>query len=233
VQIPEPVVPPCDTWGTMEKLRKEREVVGIYISGHPLDDFRIEMDTFCNGVISMFHNLEAIVNREIAFAGVVSEVQHRVSKNGKGWAAFFVEDYNDSYEFRIFGEEYLKMRHFLVPNNFVFFKVFVREGWTNKDTGKKGDPRLQFNSMMQLQDVMETYAKKITLHLKLEDLKQEQVLNLKEIVTTHQGELPLYVAVHGSGEQLRLKMPSRKLKVTINNEFIKALQEAEVVYKLN
>ncbi|MBL7472353.1 DNA polymerase III subunit alpha [Robertkochia sediminum] len=233
VQIPEPVVPPCDTWGTMEKLRKEREVVGIYISGHPLDDFKIEMETFSNGNISMFQNLEAIVNREIAFAGVVSEVQHRVSKNGKGWAAFFVEDYNDSYEFRIFGEEYLKMRHFLVPNNFVFFKVFVKEGWTNKDTGKKGDPRLQFNSMMQLQDVMETYAKKITLHLKLEDLKQEQVLSLKEIVATHQGELPLYVAVHGIGDQITMKMPSRKMKVNINNEFLQALQEAEVVYKLN
>ena len=233
VQIPEPVVPPCDTWGTMEKLRQEKEVVGIYISGHPLDDFKIELKTFCNGQISMFHDLHSIVNREIAFGGVISEVQHKVSKNGKGWAAFFVEDYNDSYEFRIFGEEYLKMRHFLVPNSFVFFKVFVREGWTNKDTGKKGDPRLQFNSMMQLQDVMESYAKKITLHLKLEDLKEEQVLALKEVVTEHSGELPLYVTVHGMEDNVKIKMPSRKQKVSITAALLKALDDSEVVYKLN
>ncbi|WP_224488711.1 DNA polymerase III subunit alpha [Robertkochia flava] len=233
VQIPEPVVPPCDTWGTMEKLRKEKEVVGIYISGHPLDDFKTELETFCNGHIGMFHDLHSIVNREIAFAGVVSDVQHKVSKNGKGWAAFMVEDYNDSYEFRIFGEDYLKLRHFLVPNSFVFFKVFVREGWTNKDTGKKGDPRLQFNSMMQLQDVMETFAKKITLHLKLEDLKEEQVVALKDIVTLHKGDKPLYVTVHGIEDNMQIKMPSRKQKVEISTEFLQELKQAEVLYKLN
>ena len=157
----------------------------------------------------------------------------KTSKNGKGWAAFFVEDYNDSYEFRIFGEDYLKLRHFLVANSFVFFKVFVKEGWANKDTGKKGEPRLQFNSMMQLQDVMETYAKKITLHLKLEDLKQEQVMALKDIVTLHKGEKPLYVTVHGIEDNLKINMPSRKQKVAISSEFLQELQQADVVYKLN
>lgn len=93
------------------------------------------------------------------FGGVVTDVQHRVSKQGKGWALFTIEDYTDSYEFRIFGEEYLKFRHFLLQNNFVFVKTFVREGWVNKDTGKKSDPRLQFNSFQLLHDVWSSMPK--------------------------------------------------------------------------
>ena len=128
VQIPEPVVPPCEEWGTMEKLRREKEVVGIYISGHPLDDFKTEIDAFCNAPVSAFNHMEDYVNRELAVTGVITDVQHRVSKNGKGWALFTMEDYTDSYEFRIFGEEYLKYRHFLMINSFAYIKVYVREG---------------------------------------------------------------------------------------------------------
>ncbi|CAN0365330.1 unnamed protein product, partial [Ectocarpus sp. 4 AP-2014] len=155
VQIAEPLVPPCEEWGTMEKLKREKEVVGIYISGHPLDDFKIEMSNFSTGNVSMFHDLNQSLNREITFGAVVSDVQHRISKSNKGWASFTVEDYTDSFEFRIFGEEYLKYRHFLVPNSFLFIKAFIREGWVNRDTGKKGDPRIQFNGFELLHDVMD------------------------------------------------------------------------------
>src|SRR5690606_14940445 len=149
VQIPEPIVPPCEDWGTMEKLRREKEVVGIYISGHPLDDFKKEITAFCNTSVSAFTNLDDYVNRELSVAGVITDVQHRVYKNGKGWALFTLEDYTDSHEFRIFGEEYLKFRHFLMVNSFVYIKAFVREGWVNRETGKKGEPRLQFNDFKQ------------------------------------------------------------------------------------
>src|SRR5699024_4570400 len=129
VTIPEPEVPPCEEWPTMKKLKQEREVVGIYISGHPLDDFKTEMKHFCKGKLSQLRDQEKYINRELAIGGIISDVQHLVSKNGKGWAIFTVEDYTDSYDFKIFGEEYLKYRHFLVPNNFVFLKVFIKEGW--------------------------------------------------------------------------------------------------------
>ena len=125
IQFPEPEIPPCKTWGTMEKLAREREVVGIYISGHPLDDFKIEMENFCNGTVSSFINLEQLINKEITFGGVITDVEHRVSRQGKGWASFTIEDYTNNYEFKIFGEEYLKFRHFLMLNNFVYVRSVV------------------------------------------------------------------------------------------------------------
>ncbi|MGS2763475.1 DNA polymerase III subunit alpha [Sinomicrobium sp. M5D2P9] len=233
VQIPEPVVPPCEEWGTMEKLRREKEVVGIYISGHPLDDFKTEMRYFCNGSLGLLNELENYTNRELSLAGIIADVQHRTSKNGKGWGIFIVEDYTDSYEFKIFGEEYLKFRHFLMVNSFIYMKVFIREGWVNRDTGQRGDPRLQFNSMQLLQDVMEAYARKLTIHLNIEDLEDSKIRVLRDIIQEHKGDHALSFTVYKMDEKLKLYMPSRKKKVRISNELLTELSKSDLVYKLN
>ncbi len=233
VQIAEPQVPPCEEWGTMEKLAREKEVVGIYISGHPLDDFKIEMNTFCNASLASFKNLETFLNRELTFGGVVTDVQHRVSKQGKGWALFTVEDYNDSFEFRIFGEEYLKFRHFLMKNNFVFVKTLIREGWINKETGKKSEPRLQFNSFQLLHDVMENYAKKLSIQIDIDDLKAEKIIQLKELLQMHPGSQALNFVVYDNKEQLKLNMPSRKQKVKVSQELLNELLLQDMKFKLN
>ncbi|MBU2927822.1 DNA polymerase III subunit alpha [Winogradskyella psychrotolerans] len=233
VQIAEPIVPPCEDWGTMEKLSREREVVGIYISGHPLDDFSIEMKTFCNGVVAHFNDLEAIVNKEVTFGGVVTDVQHRVSKQGKGWAIFTIEDYTDSHEFRIFGEDYLKFRHFFVINSFVYVRAFVREGWVNRDTGKKGDPRIQFNSFQLLHDVMDTYAKKLSIQLNIRDLEKDKISVLYDLIKFHEGTQTLNFVVYDNAEKIKVQMPSRKNKVKISQELLNGLKANDVMYKLN
>jgi len=233
VQIPEPEVPPSETWGTMEKLRREKEVVGIYISGHPLDDFKAEIGAFCNTNIAAFHNLEEQVNRELSFAGVITDVQHRTSKNGKGWAIFTMEDYTDSLEFKIFGEEYLKFRHFLMINSFAFIKVYIKEGWVNRDTGKKGDPRLQYNNFMLLQEVMETFAKKLTIKLNIDELKEEDVHELKHTLVSHKGNHSLKFIVYEMEEEIKVTLSSRKQKVRISSELLATLEDNEVHYKLN
>ncbi|MEW7277751.1 DNA polymerase III subunit alpha [Aquimarina sp. 2201CG1-2-11] len=233
VQIPEPIVPPCEEWGTMEKLAREKEVVGIYLSGHPLDDFKYEMKYFCNGTLLNFADLESNVNREISFGGVITNVEHRTSKNGKGWATFTMEDYNTAHEFRVFGEEYLKHRPFLVKSTFVYTKAFIKEGWVNRDTGKKGDPRIQFNSFQLLHDVMETYARKLTIQLDINELSDSRIDGLKELLTVHTGNHTLNFVIYEMAEKLKLHMPSRKQKVNISQELLMALENDSIYYKLN
>jgi DNA polymerase-3 subunit alpha len=233
VQIAEPQVPPCESWGTMEKLAREKEVVGIYISGHPLDDFRVEMNTFCNASIAMFKDLESCINKELCFGGVVTNIEHRVSKNGKGWATFTIEDYTDSFDFRIFGEEYLKFRHFLLQNSFVFVRVYVRDGWINRDTQKKGEPRLQYNSFQLLHDVMDSYAKKLSIQLNIKDIESDKITNLHDLVRMHPGNQALHFVVYDHDESLKLHMPSRKKKVKISQELLQELENQEIYYKLN
>jgi len=233
VQIPEPEVPPCEEWGTMEKLRREKEVVGVYISGHPLDDFKTEMQTFCNATVAHFSQMETFVNRELTFGGVITDVQHRVSKNGKGWAMFSVEDFTDTFEFRMFGEEYLKHRHFLIPNSFVHAKVFIKDGFTNRETGRKSDPRTQFNSIELLQEVMEKHAKKLTINIDINELAEDRVEEIKNILELHKGDGKLHFQVFEPTEKLYVRMPSKRQKVNICQELLDALEVSSVHYKLN
>ena len=188
VQIAEPIVPPCEDWSTMEKLAKEKEVVGIYISGHPLDDYKFEMKYFCNAKLEALKNMELYVGKNLAFGGIITNVQHRVAKNGKGWGTFMLEGYDESYEFKIFGEEYLKFRHFFIQNNFTFMKILIKEGWVNQDTGKKTDPRMQFVEVKQLQDVLATFARKLILLLNINDLQAEFIHKLSRLFQENKGE---------------------------------------------
>ncbi|MBF6607628.1 MAG: DNA polymerase III subunit alpha, partial [Flavobacterium sp.] len=188
VQIPEPEVPPCEDWSTMEKLAREKEVVGIYISGHPLDDYKFEMQYFCNSRLEALKNLEQHVNKNLTVGGIITNVQHRTAKNGKGWASFTLEGYDESYDFRIFGEEYLKFRHFLIQNNFTFMKILVREGWADKETGKKGEPRLQFMLIQYLQDVLTSFAKKLIIHLNISDLQTDLIHRLNDVFHSNKGD---------------------------------------------
>ena len=188
VQIAEPVVPPCEDWSTMEKLAKEKEVVGIYLSGHPLDDFKNEMKYFCNSKMETLKDLVPHVNKNLSFGGIITNVQHRVAKNGKGWATFVLEGYDENFEFKIFGEEYMKSRHYLIPNSFTYMKVLVKEGWPDKETGKKSEPRLQFMDFKILQDVLGIFAKKLVIHLNINDLHADFIHRLSTVFQENKGD---------------------------------------------
>tara|TARA_B100001175_G_scaffold124683_1_gene106199 strand:- start:1506 stop:2159 length:654 start_codon:yes stop_codon:yes gene_type:complete len=217
----------------MEKLAREKEVVGIYISGHPLDDFKIEMQNFCNVTVSIFENITPLINKEINFGGVVTDIEHRVSRKGKGWASFTIEDYTNNHQFRIFGEEYLKFRHFLMLNNFVYVRAFVREGWINKETGKKGEPRLQFNSFQLLHDVMDAYAKKLSIQLDIKGLNEQKIIELQDLLNMHKGKHLLYFVVYDDEESFKVELKSSKQKVQISQELLSELKAQSVFFKLN
>ena len=233
LQIEEIRIPPCDQWGTLERLKQEKEVVGIYLSAHPLDDFKREMKYFSSAPLTVLNNLDPLVNRELSFGGIVNGVDHRISKNGKGWAIFQLEDFNEQYEFKIFGEEYLKYRHFLLPNGFIRVRVKIVEGWRNRETGKVGAPRMQFVAFEMLHDTLANNVKRLTLQVDLQQLNSERIQQISEIVQSHKGDKTLMVDVFHNAEQIKLTLPSRKQKVAISNELLAHLESEALLYKLN
>ncbi|MDA7809882.1 DNA polymerase III subunit alpha [Flavobacteriaceae bacterium] len=233
VQLNEPVIPDCTNWTTLDQLRQEKEVVGIYISGHPLDDFRLPMVHFCNASLEALQNLDQLINKELRIGGIVGEVEHRVSKNGKGWARFTLEDYKDSYDFRIFGEEYLKFKHFLFENNFIHLRIIIKEGWRDRDTGKTGDPRINFLSFQQLQDTLSKNAEKLTLQLDINDFDDEKVDQLKKIFKKHKGKQKLEISFFENNEKIKLTMPSENHKISINEDLISSIEKNNIHFKLN
>src|SRR6185437_15195707 len=133
--IPEPAMPQADEWALIERLKYEKDVIGIYLTGHPLDNYKVELERFCNTSISDLKMMQkarsgeggeeimtAFAQRrkrgEICIGGLVSNVQHKMTKNGKPFGTFILEDYNESYEFALFGDDYIKFRNLLVDGYF-------------------------------------------------------------------------------------------------------------------
>ena len=227
VQFEEPEIPPCEPWNVMEKLSKEKEMIGIYISGHPLDDYKTEIKYFCNARIEVLQNLNQLEGKELSFAGIITDVQHRVSKNGKPWGMFTFEDYSDAYEFRLFNEDYLKFRHFLIPNTFLHLKTVMRRAWQN------GDVRVQFIAIQQLQDVLGKMAKKITIQLAIENINKKEVESIDEVFKKHKGNQHLNFVIIDQEEKLKLNMPSRSSKINITKELLDELTENDYSFRLN
>jgi DNA polymerase-3 subunit alpha len=226
-------IPSCEPWSNLVRLKKEKEVVGIYISSHPLDDFTHEMKHFMNISLNRLGDLNPLVNRELSLGGIVNDVQHLESRNGKGWARFALEDFTDQYEFRIFGEDYLKYRHFLVVNQFIRIRLMIREGWVNRETGKAGAPRMQYLHFEMLQNTIESNAKKLTLQLDIHQLDQDQIETLQDNLKSYKGDKTLFFNIYDTDKKVKLMLNSKKQKVNITPDLLQYLDEKAWHYKLN
>ena len=226
-------IPTCEPWTNLTRLKKEKEVVGIYISSHPLDDFTHEIDHFVNITLNQIGDLNDFLRKELNIGGIVNDIQHLESRNGKGWARFVLEDFTDQYEFRIFGEDYLKYRHFLVVNQFIRIRIMIREGWTNRETGKVGSPRMQYLQFEMLQNTVENNAKKLTLQLEISQLEQGKIKQLEDDLRLFKGDNQLMFNVYDSNKKVKLALKSKKQKIKITSELLTLLDKNNWHYKLN
>ena len=226
-------IPTCEPWTNLTRLKKEKEVVGIYISSHPLDDFTHEIDHFVNITLNQIGDLNDFLRKELNIGGIVNDIQHLETRNGKGWARFVLEDFTDQYEFRIFGEDYLKYRHFLVVNQFIRIRIMIREGWTNRETGKVGSPRMQYLQFEMLQNTVENNAKKLTLQLEISQLEQDKIKQLEDDLRLFKGDNQLMFNVYDSNKKVKLALKSKKQKIKITSELLTLLDKNNWHYKLN
>ena len=226
-------MPDCEEWINLERLKKEREVVGIYISAHPLDDYLREINNFTSTGLSSLSDLKRIVNKDFYVGGIINEVEHLVSKTGNGFGVFSFEDFNDQYKFRIFGEDYLKYKHLLEENKILRLRIAIKEGWVNRETGRAGDPRIQFLNMELLDGIIDSSSKKITFIVDSSNFNENEVKKLKNTLSKHKGSKPVYFDIHDSKNKFKLNMISEQAKVSITKELLVSLEQDEFRYKLN
>jgi DNA polymerase-3 subunit alpha len=226
-------MPDCEEWINLERLKKEREVVGIYISAHPLDDYLREINNFTSTGLSSLSDLKRLVNKDFYVGGIINEVEHLVSKTGNGFGVFSFEDFNDQYKFRIFGEDYLKYKHLLEENKILRLRIAIKEGWVNRETGRAGDPRIQFLNMELLDGIIDSSSKKITFKIDSSNFNENEVKKLKNTLSKHKGSKPVYFDIHDSKNKFKLNMISEQSKVSITKELLVSLEQDEFRYKLN
>jgi len=137
--MPPPKIDPIEPFSEIEKLHFEKEVVGVYISGHPLDNFKFEMDSFCTTQLTSLTDLKNLEGKECKVGGIVSGVEHRMTKTGRPFGKLILEDYSGKFEFMLWSEDYMKFKAYLMPGLFLFVEgSVVRKTWGDQELEFKG-----------------------------------------------------------------------------------------------
>ncbi|MEM9849272.1 MAG: OB-fold nucleic acid binding domain-containing protein, partial [Bacteroidota bacterium] len=221
----EPKVPKAEKWSLIEQLNREKEVTGIYISGHPLDDYRVEVENFTNCSLDKIENYHKA--KEVRFAGVVTKAEHRISKKGTGWGKFVVQDYNGSFEFVLFRDDYADYRGRLEEGTCVFVKGNFEPQWS-------GDGfQFKLKEVNTLESITEKLTKTITLKLPIEQITAEILQSVDTLCQQHQGNQQLKVILIDRTNRTKLALKSKKRGVNASTAFAEALDHLGVSYKLN
>lgn len=226
VEIPEPQAPQCEEWNSLYKLNREKEVVGIFISGHPLDDFKLELEAFCSGTVDMLHNLEENAKKDLTIGCVITEVEHRVSTKGDPFGTVIVEDYTNSFKLFLWRENYLKFKHLLHPNMFIALKG-------NIDVPpRRANLEFLVSSIELLQDIREQKTNLLQLRVPARALEQKLIADLNKLFLDNEGSCPIMFVVYDALEKIEVKMPSKIIKIDVNNKVINGLEEMGIEFEL-
>lgn len=230
VDVPIPKVQQMEPFGNIEKLNIEKEVVGLYISGHPLDQFKFEMKYFTNSNLGQLNDLNSLSNLSLVrLGGVVSSINHRTSKKGNPFGVITMEDYNDSYTFYLFSQDYIKFKEYFMPGWFLYIQGVIKPRW-------KGDElEFKITDITPLSEIREKYTKGIEVNMDLKHVNETTILELEKIAAEHEGNCTLKMSVSTVHENrvVNLEMLSRKIKVDPGDELITKLEEFEEVnYKV-
>ncbi len=223
-EIPEPPIPPAPEWRTLDQLNREKEVVGVYISGHPLDDFKFEIDQFANADTSILEDLDGIRQRkETRIAGIITSASHLTSKTGSPYGRFVLEDYKGSHEFVLFKDDYIKFKSYLTQDWFVLIHVVIG-GWYSK-RDQKEVLRLNVKKIDLLSDLRDKLVKQINIDVLLKNINEPMISRIRTLCKKHKGNIPIQVNVHD--EDTILEMPSRSLRVNMTREMTEELERLE------
>jgi DNA polymerase III subunit alpha len=225
-KMPEPEIPKAAEWSSMYKLRREKEVVGMFISGHPLDDYRLEIEAFCRGSISMLSEMEQHKNRDLLIAAIITEAEHRFTKNGDPFGTLIIEDYTDSYKLFLWRENYLKFKHFMQPNTFIALKGRIEL------PPRRNELEFVVNSMDLLQNLRETKASSLNVRVSTKNLNQAMISDLFKLFNEHEGKCALNFVVFDPLENLEVNMPAKNMKVDPNNTLVKGLKQFDLEFEL-
>lgn len=213
VEIADLRLPEIPPWSRREQLRYEKEITGFYMSGHPLDEYKLEIDYFSNSDTGQLKaDLRPFRGKEIAFAGTVLNVTHKVGKNGKPFGSFVVEDYVDFISLSLFSEDYLRFKHLLEEGQHVFIKARVEPRFDNPD-----QLTLKVLHVSLLAEVIDKNARILTLLLPASALDDETTNLLREHVKTCKGKCQLRIRIFDQEEGISIDLPSKKFKVNVKD----------------
>jgi DNA polymerase-3 subunit alpha len=220
-----PAIASCEPYEELERLKIEKEVVGFYISGHPLDPYQVKLDNFCN---CHTQNVMTLKGREAQLAGVITESQTREGKHGKSFGLFTVEDYKGTLALALFGEDFLKNKHMLQVGTFVYITGHVVERYH-----QAGVWELRPRKLSLLSEIRDKMSKSLQIHLSVKQVDTALTIKLEQVFGQYPGVCPLTLTVAAPEESMSVSLLSRSYSIYPSNEFFDALRPIEgLTYRL-
>jgi DNA polymerase-3 subunit alpha len=219
----------CPAWPKLEKLNREKEVIGIYLSSHPLDDFRLEISTFATTTLSEIQNLKEMTDKDIVVAGMVTETRNGIGKNGKPYGTFTLQDYTDSFRFMMFDKDFVENSKYFTTGYYLLVKGRIQKRWQNQN-----ELEVKIKSINLLSSVKDELIKSVTIRVNAEEVTSEMIHELSGLINENKGSTELKFLFYDLGEKVSLPMFSRSIRVRLNNDLISYLEDhPSIDFKVN
>lgn len=226
VEVEDPKLPVCRPWGQIKQLKLEKDLMGFYLSGHPLDEYSDAINNFAKHTVGEVINmLQQKPGRVVVFAGTTSDAAHRESKNGKPFGSLAIEDYRDKISFSLFAENYLKFKHFIEDENFLFIEASIKQSFRNPNENE-----LKIENIMLLDDVIDTYTKTVKVQVNLEEFDEATSTIFNNAVKAFKGKANLKLVFKYKDSIINMKSNNFKVEAKAFLKNIKNLKG--VKYKL-
>ena len=218
IQKPEPAT--AEPWGNLERLNKEKELIGIYISAHPLDDFKIELNQFSNKKLSDFEEMAKMENMEVKVGGIVTAVEHRTTKTGKPFGSITLEDYSSTYRFMFFGKDYSTYRDFMYEGTTLFIKGRVQKrAW-----GDSNELEYKISRIDYLSDLKDK-IKSLALKIPIEKLSSQIIADIKQVAEANKGNAELKFLIFEPSSKTWVQMSSVSHRISVSDNILKFLED--------
>jgi DNA polymerase-3 subunit alpha len=225
--LSEPSVPLCEPWGMIEQLKREKDVIGMYISGHPLDEYKLEVETFCDKLTDL-QDLPKLKGKELSLAGIVTSKTHRVTKTGNPFGLFTLEDYSGAYEFALFSKDYVEFEKYMKEGLFLYIKGKVQGRFKQED-----NLEFKIGVIELLPEVKDRLLKSITLHLNLTDINPDTIGVMQKIISENPGNCDLKIKVLDKHQNLSVNLLSSKFKVRVGSSVLSTIESQNIAFKIN
>lgn len=216
-----PLIPTCEPWGLSELLEREKEVVGIYISAHPLDGFKFEMTHFAFTNIA---EIESLQGKSVRIAGFVSEAATPFTKKGTQFGKFLINDYTGHHEITLWNDQFAKWKPY-VDNG----QKLVIDGTYAEHRFRPGVFEFSVSNITLLESARKTMTKKLSLLLPLQKLDADLVRFFNENVRTNPGNTDLSFVIVDEESEHQTRLKTQLQKISLNDDLINLLHERDYI----
>jgi len=237
VEIAKPEIPKANSWSPIERLNREKELVGIYLSAHPLDEYFVELSRFCNANTSDMKDLKMLQGKELKLGGMINTFRTGTTKKGNPFGSFTLEDFNGNHEFMLFGKDFVEYSNYLKKDLCIMVQGRVQERGSDWNRGKpqsEGHVELEFKikKMSLLSEVDNSLLQKLTISLPIENLDEQLIEDMIAISQENKGKINLFFSVNDSISNVNVDLFSRSVKIELNNKVKGFLRERQRLNQL-